>query len=103
MARTTPALRGLCSLVTSVAERWAPEPMQPVRLAGWSHPSRPTVADALAIVRRHVWPAPPVDLAPTKADRVAISCALMTRLTEPLGYAACLDQVELRAYPSKLL
>jgi hypothetical protein len=42
-------------------------------------------------VRQHVWPASLVDLAPMKANRVAISCALMTRLTEPLGYAACLD------------
>jgi hypothetical protein len=88
MARTTPALLGLFSMVTVVAGRLAQEHTLPVRHAVWSHTSLPTVADAIAIGRQHVWTSTHFYMSPTKADRVEIPGARLKRLTETLCYAA---------------
>jgi hypothetical protein len=60
----------------------------PVRHAVGYHTSLPTLTDAIAIVRQPWWPSTPVDRSPTNADRRAIPCALLNRLTETLCYAA---------------
>lgn len=88
IARTTPALLGLFSRVTWLAGRWAQEHMLPVRPAVWEHPSLPTFADAIAIVRQHWWTSTHVYLSPTTADMVEIPCARLKRVTETLCYAA---------------
>jgi len=88
LARTTPALLGLFSLVTWLAGRLAQEHLLPVRHAVWYHTSLPTFADAIAIVRQHLWTSTHVYMSPTKADMVEIPCVLLERLTEPLCYAA---------------
>jgi hypothetical protein len=88
IARTTPAWLGLVSRVTWLAGRLAQEHMLPVRPAVWEHPSLPTVADAIAIVRQHWWTSTHVYLSPTTADMVEIPCALLKRVTETLCYAA---------------
>ena len=88
IARTTPALLGLFSIVTLLAGRLAQEHTLPVRQAVWYHKALPTFADAIAIVRQHLWPSTHVYMSPTKADRVEIPCALLNRLTETLCYAA---------------
>ncbi|GGR23350.1 hypothetical protein [Deinococcus ruber] len=58
IARTTPALLGLFSLVTLMAhERWQrQEPW--VRRAAWYDKTLPTFVDALAEVRRVLWKVP---------------------------------------------
>jgi hypothetical protein len=53
----------------------------------WYHQSLPTLADAIAIVRQHVWTSTHFSMSPTKADMVEIPCALLKRLTETLGDA----------------
>jgi hypothetical protein len=88
IARTTPALLGLFSIVTLWAGRLAQEHLLPVRQAVWYHKPLPTFVDAIAIVRRHLWASPHFYMSPTKADMVEISCALLNRLTETLCYAA---------------
>jgi hypothetical protein len=88
MARTTPALLGLFSMVTLVAGRLAQEHMLPVRQAVWYHNSLPTFAHAIAIVRQHLWTSTHFYMSPTQADIVEIPCALLKRLTETLCYAA---------------
>jgi hypothetical protein len=88
MARTTPALLGLFSIVPLLAGRLAQEHTRPVRQAVWSHQPLPTVADAIAIGRQHLWPSTHVYMSPTKADLVEIPCALLNRWTETLCYAA---------------
>lgn len=88
MARTTPALLGLFSRVTLLAGRLAQAHVLPVRHAAWYHTSLPPFADAIAIVRQHLWTSTHVYMSPGKADRVEIPCTLLNRLTDTLCYAA---------------
>jgi hypothetical protein len=53
IARTTPALLGLFSLVTLMAHPQMDE--QPARQAAWYKKELPTFVDALALVRRRIW------------------------------------------------
>jgi len=88
MARTTPALLGLCSLVTLMAGQLAQEHARPVRQAAWSRTSRPTFVDAIALVRQHVWTLTHGSMSPATSDRVDIPGTRLNRLTETLGDAA---------------
>jgi len=53
--RTTPALLGLFSLVTLLANTHAQNGKIPVRQAAWYCKPLPTFSDALALVRQEVW------------------------------------------------
>ena len=55
IARTTPILLGLYSLVTLLAHTHARRSKLPVRQAAWYAKPLPTFSDALAIVRQHLW------------------------------------------------
>ena len=55
IARTTPSLLGLFSLVTLLAHMHARRNKLPVRQAAWYSKPLPTFIDALAIVRQHFW------------------------------------------------
>jgi len=55
IARTTPALLGLVSLITLLAHRLGAEEGLPVRQASWYQEVQPTFADALAQVRWYLW------------------------------------------------
>ena len=55
IARTTPALLGLFSLVTLLAHTHARRNNFPVRQAAWYTKSLPTFSDALANVRQELW------------------------------------------------
>jgi DDE superfamily endonuclease len=55
IARTTPVLLALCSLVTLVALRWRQDGPIPVQATAWYHKAEPTFADCLALVQRHLW------------------------------------------------
>ncbi len=55
IARTTPALLGLFSLVTLLAHTHARHSRLPVRQAAWYTKPLPTFSDALAIVRQELW------------------------------------------------
>ena len=55
IARTTPCLLGLFSVVTLLAARLGPQARLPVATAAWYRKTRPTFADTLAAVRRHMW------------------------------------------------
>jgi len=57
IARTTPALFGLFSLVTVLAHPALTDQTVPVRHTAWSVKSLPTFADALAVARRRLWTA----------------------------------------------
>jgi hypothetical protein len=88
MARTTPILLGLFSIITLLAARLAQERGLPVRQAVWSRKPLPTVADAMAGVRQHVWAHTHFCMSPGKPDMVEIPCAWLNRLTDTLCYAA---------------
>jgi len=53
--RTTPVLLGLFSLVSLLAHRLAEKKPFPIRSTAWYQKSEPTFADAIALVRRHLW------------------------------------------------
>jgi hypothetical protein len=55
IARITPSLLGLFSLVTLLAHLHAQRGKLPVRQAAWYSKPLPTFSDALAIVRQHLW------------------------------------------------
>jgi hypothetical protein len=55
IARTTPALLGLFSRVTLLANTHAQKGKIPVRQAAWYCKPLPTFSDALALVRQEVW------------------------------------------------
>jgi DDE superfamily endonuclease len=88
IARTTPALLGLFSIVTLMAGQCVQEHALPVRQAVWYRKPLPTFADAIAVVRQHLWTHTHFYMSPAKADMVEIPCSLLHRLTETLCYAA---------------
>jgi DDE superfamily endonuclease len=55
IARTTPCLLGLFSIVTLLAARLGPQARLAVATAAWYRKTRPTFADTLAAVRCHLW------------------------------------------------
>jgi hypothetical protein len=55
IARTTPAILGLFSLVTLLAYQLTKDIPFPVRTSAWYIKKEPTFSDALAVVRRHIW------------------------------------------------
>ena len=55
IARTTPILLGLFSLVSLLAYQLTKDKPFPVRSSAWYVKKEPTFSDALAVVRRHIW------------------------------------------------
>jgi hypothetical protein len=55
IARTTPCLLGLFSIVTLLGTRVGHHARLRVSATAWYHKKRPTFSDTLAAVRRHVW------------------------------------------------
>jgi hypothetical protein len=55
IARSTPALLGLFSLVTLLANVHAQKGKIPIRQAAWYYKPLPTFSDALALVRQEIW------------------------------------------------
>jgi hypothetical protein len=88
IARTTPALLGLFSMITLWAGQVAQEHVLPIRQAVWYRKAQPTFADAIAVVRQHLWTSTHFYMSPAKPDMVEIPSALLNRLTETLCYAA---------------
>ena len=86
--RTTPALLGLFSLVTLLAERPLAAPTGSIRQAAWYPKQRPTFADALAAVRRELWQHQLFQPSAADSDVVKLPRFVVDRLTETLAYAA---------------
>jgi len=88
IARTTPALLGLFSLVTLLAHQLASRDQLPVRGAAWYVKQWPTFSDALAAVRYQLWHRQGFHLSLPDADVVKIPRSLLTRFIDTLCYAA---------------
>jgi hypothetical protein len=88
IARTTPALLGLFSLVTVLAGPLKGQGALPVQQAAWYTKGHPTFSDALGVVRRYLWGQAHFYMSPTQTETVKIPRALLERLTETLCYAA---------------
>ncbi len=55
IARTTPVLLALFSLVTVLALKLSQGGQIPVPVTTWYHKDEPTFSDCLALVRQHLW------------------------------------------------
>lgn len=88
IARTTPALLGLFSLITVFAHEILGEQKMCVRQAAWYHKALPTFSDTLALVRQQLWPVNISWMSGAQSDVVIIPKALFERLTDTLAYAA---------------
>jgi hypothetical protein len=88
IARTTPCLLGLFSLVTLLADRLHQKGLLQVRQAAWYEKSLPTFSDALASVRRHLWSCANFSHSRFSDDHDLIPDPLFQRLTDALAYAA---------------
>jgi len=88
IARTTPALFGLFSLVTLLAHRLLDDQPCPVRRAAWYAKPLPTFSDTLALVRHHLWTRTDFRLSPTQDDSQKVPRALVDHLAHLLCYAA---------------
>jgi hypothetical protein len=55
MARTTPVLLGLFSLVTLLALQLSHDGQIPVPVTAWYHKTEPTFSNCLGLVRQHSW------------------------------------------------
>ena len=86
IARTTPALLGLFSLITL----WAGEAkiaaaLHP-RSAAWYAKNEPTFSDALATVRRVLWNVPNLSISRPQPGNAQIPAAILQRLIEAVCY-----------------
>jgi hypothetical protein len=88
IARTTPALLGLFSMVTLLANRSAAQGTFPIRHAAWYSKAWPTFSDALAVVRHQLWQGMAFHTSPSDMDVTKVPRMLLNRLTEALCYAA---------------
>lgn len=88
IARTTPVLLSLFSLVTLCATQLAAANRLPVSRTAWYPKRLPTFSDALAAVRRECWAW--MDFSPSvrTADRRKIPIKIYRQLIEPVLYAA---------------
>lgn len=88
IARTTPALLALFSLVTLFAHQLLRREELPVRQAAWYQKAVSTFSDTLAYVRQRLWPVSISWMSGAKDDVVIIPKALFERLTDTLAFAA---------------
>jgi hypothetical protein len=88
IARTTPALLGLFSVVTLLADRHAARGTLRPQEAAWYHKPAPTFSDALAAVRRELWEHLVFYTSCAKRDSDKCRTAWLGCLTDALAYAA---------------
>jgi len=88
IARTTPALLGLFSVVTLLAHKQMTTGTVPLQQAAWYAKTMPTFSDALALVRRRLWTQMAFPTSTRDADREKIPRALLDHMATLLCYAA---------------
>jgi DDE superfamily endonuclease len=88
VARTTPCVLGLYSLITLLAERVRAQQGPTVRCDAWYTKEHVTFSDTLAMVRRWLWADLHFQMSKTEADMIKVPRVLFERLTETLCYAA---------------
>ena len=87
IARTTPCLLGLFSIVTLIADRLQELSGIPVHQIAWYQKPAPTFSDALALVRRHLWRDRAFSISAPVAEVVKVPQAAWGRLTDVLARA----------------
>lgn len=88
IARTTPALLGLFSLVTLLAHQPMISSTLSLPQTSWYTKTTPTFSDALALVRRQLWTQTTFPTSPGDTDVGKVPRALLDHLADLLCYAA---------------
>jgi DDE superfamily endonuclease len=88
IARTTPCLLALFSLVTLLAGDLHRRGKLPLRSSAWYRKTQLTFSDTIAAVRQQLWNTPPFARSPKKRDQIKIPRLFFQHLTEVLCYAA---------------
>jgi hypothetical protein len=88
IARSTPSLLGLFSLITLWANHLYATRSPVVRVAGWYRKSLPTFSDTLASVRRHLWAQANLQGSRRSGNPTEIPPATLSTLIDLACYAA---------------
>lgn len=87
IARTTPALLGLFSLITLLAHRLTQDQPLPVRTAAWYQKQKATFSDTIALVRRYLWMETEFANSPATQGLVQFPAAVLTGLVDTICYS----------------
>ncbi len=88
IARTTPLLLGLFSIVTLLAQRLWSQGNVEIRTCAWYSKTLLTFSDALATVRRALWRLPTFTMSWLDRDIVKVPAQVFERMSDALCYAA---------------
>jgi hypothetical protein len=88
IARTTPALFSLFSIVTLVAARLIKTGKLPARKAAWYDKEQATFSDTIALVRRYLWSNYTFSMSGTNNDVLKVSRSLFEHFIDALCFAA---------------
>jgi hypothetical protein len=86
--RTTPALLGLFSVITLLAQQLTEIQPVSVRPAAWYAKTTPTFLDAIALVRKHLWTHLTFHTSGGEGEMVKVPRSLVEHWNELLCYAA---------------
>ena len=87
IARTTPALLGLFSLITLLAHRLTRDQPLPVRTAAWYQKQQATFSDVIAFVRCYLWMETEFANLPPKQGLVQFPMPVLTGLVDTICYS----------------
>jgi hypothetical protein len=87
IARTTPALFGLFSIITLLAHQSQITGKLPIRQASWYEKPLPTFLDAIALVRRRIWTHWGFCMFSSAGDMQISQSGLLKRLLEAVCYS----------------
>jgi hypothetical protein len=88
IARSTPALLSLYSVITLTAHLLIEKGASRVRSTAWYTKTHPTFSDAIALVRRHLWDHIHFSTSQQEADMIKIPRVLFERFMDAMSYAA---------------
>src|SRR5215831_511473 len=88
MARTTPALLSLYAIITLTAQQLIDKGATCMRNTAWYRKTRPTFADAMALVRRQLWDHLHFSMSQQETDLIQIPRAWFERFIDAMCYAA---------------
>ena len=87
IARTTPALLSLYSMITLTAHQLIEKGGTCMRSTAWYRKTHPTFSDTLAWVRRHVWDHSHFSMSQQETDMIQIPRELFERFIDAVCYA----------------
>jgi hypothetical protein len=88
IARTTPALFGLFSMVVLLAHHLLPQEQWHLRQSAWYVKAHPTFIDALALVRSYLWAPRLFERSGSERDLIKVPSQVFSCWLEALCYAA---------------